>query len=185
MKLILAAPDRDFLRSFGKLLEERFGEVSTAFDGTQLHELLEGGSYDLAILDRDLPRIAHSRLVRLLKKEGIQVLVLLDEALSPQILASEPLADAYLSYPFFSDELIALCEAMLERPAKAEEGSFEASLSFGERELLEALRRKERPDVERAGVYVASLNQKFAKFERKARIRYLTGKGFELVEEYE
>ena len=57
MKILFAAPDRDLLECFRKLLETDLGETVTAFDGTQVLTLLASESVDAVILDRDLPRV--------------------------------------------------------------------------------------------------------------------------------
>ncbi len=78
MKILFAAPDRDLLRAYKEILTEDFGETQTAFDGPQMLTLLAEGNYDLAVLDKGLPRIENKLLIDHLKSEGIPVLSLLD-----------------------------------------------------------------------------------------------------------
>ncbi len=78
MKILFAAPDRDLLRAYKEILTEDFGETQTAFDGPQMLTLLAEGNYDLAVLDKGLPRIENKLLIDHLNSEGIPVLSLLD-----------------------------------------------------------------------------------------------------------
>ena len=61
MRVLFAVPDRDLLRCYDKLLEAAFGDVVTAFDGTQVLTMLIEEQYDIVVLDRKLPRVEHQR----------------------------------------------------------------------------------------------------------------------------
>ena len=120
MRVLLAAPDRDLLQCYQKILEEPDGNVAAAFDGTQVLELLAEGSFDAAVLDRDLPRIGHRRILELLRRENIPVIVLQDSPVTSSLLLGEPLANAYLPYPFLPEELLSLLQNVLEKAASPE-----------------------------------------------------------------
>ena len=120
MRVLLAAPDRDLLQCYQKILEEPYGDVVAAFDGTQVLELLAQGGFDAAVLDRALPRIGHRRILELLHRENIPVVVLQDSPITPALLLGEPLANAYLPYPFLPDELLALLQNVLEKASSKE-----------------------------------------------------------------
>ena len=100
MRVLFAAPDRDLLRCFQKLLCPPAEEVVTAFDGTQVLALLEAGRYDLAVLDCELPRVKVQQLLQRLKEADIRTIVLVNEP------GRQLQGDAFLSYPFSSAELI-------------------------------------------------------------------------------
>ena len=47
MRILFAAPDRDLLECYKKLLESDFGETVTAFDGTQVYSLMSAEKFDI------------------------------------------------------------------------------------------------------------------------------------------
>ena len=96
MKILFAAPDRDLLECFRKLLETDLGETVTAFDGTQVLTLLATESVDAVILDRDLPRVDHPTLVSRIREKNIPVVVLTDGPVTAAMLTGEPTANEYL-----------------------------------------------------------------------------------------
>ena len=94
MKVVLAAPDRDLLECYRQILQSDFGPVRTAFDGTQVWELLDAETPDLVILDDTIPRIAYRDLAERIRGKGISLLTLTE---------GEGGAAA-LSYPFTHEE---------------------------------------------------------------------------------
>ena len=158
MRILLAASDRDLLRSFQKLLSEAFGECVTAFDGAQALSALAAAHErpDLAVLDHDLPRVQVPDILRQLNQKHLPSIVLLDGPVTAHQLTEEPLPCAFLSHPFSPDTLTALIQKVASR-ALADE-SFSAGgitveiasfrlkngprLSLTEIDLLEQLARK-------------------------------------------
>ena len=114
MKILMAASDRDLLACYQAILGQEFGETVTAFDGTRVLALLAEEGFDLAVLDRQLPRIEHGRILRLLNDRGIPAVVLSDSPVKPREAAENPLA-VYLSYPFLPKTLIALIRDALAK----------------------------------------------------------------------
>ena len=92
MRILFAAADRDLLRSLGRLLGDALGEVVTAFDGAQVLTLAAEEVFDLAAVDRALPRVACAHIVGRMQNIGVPTLVLLDEPESLSLLREEPLA---------------------------------------------------------------------------------------------
>jgi DNA-binding response OmpR family regulator len=100
MRILLAAPDRDLLGCYGKLLAADVGETVTAFDGTQVLSLLGTEHFDVAVIDCSLPRVKPETLAGRLKEHGIPVVVLDNGH------AARPYADAQLYYPFNEEDLV-------------------------------------------------------------------------------
>lgn len=199
MKILLAAPSRDLLQSYQKLLSEDFGETVSVFDGTQLLRLLAEGDYSLAILDRSLPRVRHELLLRQLRQENVPVITLLPETLSVRHLTEEPLANFFLPYPFQPETICRLIRDLIEKRQSGEVLPFAntaletaafrlrggCALTGAEIDVLTRLLTRGPVSPENSGVLVSALNHKFQKNAVRARIQYATGKGFQLVTDNE
>ena len=195
MKILLAAPNRDLLQCYQAILAEDFGETVTAFDGAQLLTLLAEGGYDLAILDRSLPRVRHELLLRQMKREGIPVITLLPEPVGVKHLAEEPLTNAFLPYPFQAEELCSTIRDVMAKRKSTEVLPFantalemadfrlrgSSALTAAEIDVLECLLSRQPVSQENGGVLISALNHKFLQSSVKAKIQYETGKGFILV----
>ncbi|MBR0231496.1 MAG: response regulator [Clostridia bacterium] len=105
MKILFAAPDRDLLECYKKLLETDLGETVTAFDGTQVITLLSTESFDIALLDRNLPRVDHKTIIERANAKNVPVVVLTDGPAGLRNKADEPVPDGMLSYPFTFDSV--------------------------------------------------------------------------------
>jgi DNA-binding response OmpR family regulator len=93
-------------------------EVETAQDGEQALSMAREGVYDLVILDIMLPRKDGFEVCRELRREGVDVPILMLTAKSQEIdkvLGLELGADDYLTKPFSPKELIARIRAILRR----------------------------------------------------------------------
>jgi len=104
MKILFAAPDRDLLECYKKLLVDDFGETVTAFDGTQVISLLMSENFDVLILDRNIPRVDHKTIVERANEKKVPVIVLTDEPAGVR-RAGEPSANGRLAYPFTFAEI--------------------------------------------------------------------------------
>ena len=108
MKILFAAPDRDLLECYAKLLKEDYGETVTAFDGAQALSLLHSEDFDILLLDRAIPRIDYKTILSKAHDKNIPVILLVNG-----LPGAEPFADglrgARLSYPF---DHAMLCAAM-------------------------------------------------------------------------
>ena len=198
MKILLAAPDRDLLECEKQLLEDGSREVVTAFDGTQVLAMLQAESFDIVILDRDIPRIDHRRIISRIKENGIPVIVLTDSPVVVNQLTAEVLPNTYLPYPFPLAKLTAVIEKTLGVSSSGEKFDFYgvcvdssefkiaggAYLTTDEIEVMKTLLRG--GCVTTAdGAAVGALNVKFARIGSAVRIKYRTKKGFEVVTEDE
>lgn len=198
MKILLAAPDRDFLACYSKLLEPEFGEIVTAFDGPQIIALLSVEPFDGVILDSNLPRMAVKTIIARVHEKGVPVLVLTPSSVSAHQLIEEPLPNGYLSYPFTAAALTDALRDMLEKTSSSERLSFGGveidvpgfrirggpSLTGGEIDVMRALQNGE-PLSADDGACISALNAKLARVGSKVSIKYRSKKGFELVSEDE
>ena len=105
MKILFAAPDRDLLECFGKLLKSDGFEVVTAFDGTQVLFLLSNERFDLVVLDRDLPRIACGKLLARSRQKELPSVILTVPATTADRPTDGLQPDAVLPYPFTAEQL--------------------------------------------------------------------------------
>ncbi len=198
MKLLFAASDRDLLECYKKLLETDCREIVTAFDGTQTLYLLNHESFDIVILDHDIPRIDHKKIILKIHEKGLPVILLIDQPLSSQMLSEEPLPNAYLSYPFTSELIDDVIRGVMSKISSGDRLSVfgaeiiisEFRLNGGSRltsneiDVLQAILHNQPVNIS-DGACISAINEKFAQIGSKAKIKYMTKKGFELVEEYE
>lgn len=195
MKILLADSDRDMLMCFQKLITLSGREVMTAFDGTQVVNLLAGSRFDLVILNDRIPRVRSSEIIKHLNEEDIPVIVILENKVNAKLLTDEVLANAYLPLPFLPNELLTLIEEVSAKHATKKKLVFAdmevdvAGFKLGEQQritneeiaILEALLSEQTFNAKRAGPYINSLNHKFEKLRKKVHIRYVMGKGYGLV----
>ena len=194
MKVLFAAPDRDLLECYKKLLEPDLGEIVTSFDGTQVLSLLSSESFDVAILDEMIPRVEFGRIVARMREKKLPVIGLINEPVNVIRLTGVPTANDYLSYPFSAKDVIKIINDTAEKAASDEKldvsgleievGDFRirggSYLTAGEIDVLKSLVNGDTV-TESMGAYVSALNEKIAKAGSKATIKYKTKKGFELV----
>lgn len=193
MKILFAAADRDLLECYQQLLAG-CGEIVTAFDGTQVLSLISAEHFDVAILDSVVPRVDHKTLVVKIREKHLPVVVLTEEKVSARRLAEEALPNAYLSYPFHSETLIAVIQNVLETASSDQRltvGDVEvvlsdfriaggAGLTLDEIKVLRSL-SEGKAVTTCDGACVSALNEKLAAVGSATRIRYRTKKGFEPV----
>ena len=198
MKILLAAPDRDFLTCYSKLLEGEFGEIVTAFDGPQIIAFVSSEPFDGVILDSNLPRMASKAIIARVQEKGVPVLVLTPSPVSAHQLTEEPLPNGFLAYPFTAATLTETLRDMLEKASTGEclsiggteidVPSFRIrggpSLTTGEINVIRALQNDEVLSTDQ-GAYISALNVKLAQAGSKKSIKYRARKGFELVNEDE
>lgn len=124
----LAEPLRDFLAHHGHT-------VDWFDDGAQAWQALEGGAYELALLDWMLPGRDGLSLLRALRRQQRPILVLMltaRDALPDRLAGFEEGADDYLVKPFQMVELAARIRALERRAERPYQSS---RLSWGPLEL--------------------------------------------------
>jgi DNA-binding response OmpR family regulator len=99
-------------------------QVELAHDGLRADQLLQSGSYAVAVLDIGLPGIDGFEVVRRLRARGSSLPVLLltaRDAVEDRVRGLELGADDYLVKPFATPELVARIRALARRNAPAAE----------------------------------------------------------------
>ena len=122
MRLLLAEDERELSRALTTVLERSGYGVDTVFDGQDALDYLRTGIYDGAILDIMMPKLDGLSVLRLLRREGNPVPVLLLTAKSEiddRVAGLDSGADDYLTKPFAMKELLARVRAMTRRQAGA------------------------------------------------------------------
>lgn len=102
MQILMAAPDRDLLECYRQLLQNDFGPVQTAFDGTQVLERIRTEAPDVVLLDEEIPRIDFGTLAGRIRGEGIALIALTKKRNEE---ARRAPANAWLTYPFSPEDM--------------------------------------------------------------------------------
>lgn len=126
---ILVVEDEAALRlALSDRLESEGYEVATAADGDRGFECARGEPFDLVVLDVMLPGRGGFDVCRDLRREGVEVPILMLTArgeVVDRVLGLKLGADDYLTKPFEAMELLARVEALLRRAQPdLETGSF-------------------------------------------------------------
>ena len=103
MKLLLADPNRDFLKAYHKLLSLEGHEVAVCFEGTETVRALATGQYGAAVVNAALPRVTCGQILAPARETDTRTVVLTNKKISAGLLLSEPLANAYLPFPFLPE----------------------------------------------------------------------------------
>lgn len=199
MKILLADSDRDMLGSYKKILEYSFGEVVTAFDGTQAVMQLAKHKFDIVILNMSLPRVDGSQIVKMLNEDGIPVIVLLNNDVTSGVLLSDILANSYMKLPFYPDELKEKIKEIIEKKHSKEKlcffdieiiiSKFKSTdgIRFTNEEIniLKTLSAGKTFEAGKVSSYINSLNNKFVRQKKSCRIKYVISEGYRLVNENE
>lgn len=194
MKILLAASDRDLLECYKKLLESDIGETVTAFDGTQVISLMNTESFDIIILDRDIPRADYRILIEKVRNKNIPLILLTDDQINTHQLLEKNLPNVYLSYPFVFDQLNRVINDTIEKKSQKDIlkiGDIEVDLSeskfkngplltYSELDVIQSLLNDETVMVS-SGSYISAINEKLSRISSEIRIKYKQEKGFKLV----
>jgi DNA-binding NtrC family response regulator len=116
---ILIADDDDSMRfTIGQLLERDGHEYSEAKDGEETLKLYKSGSFDLVILDYNMPKLNGLEVLREIMQENPQALIIMITAWGDRGVAVEALklgALDYFSKPFDNNEMLIVVKRALER----------------------------------------------------------------------
>ena len=118
MRLLIVEDDRDAAAYLVKGLKESGHVVDHARDGVEGLALARAQSYDVAIVDRMLPRLDGLGLVQKMREEGNQVPVLFLSALGDiddRVKGLKAGGDDYLPKPYAIVELLARLDALVRR----------------------------------------------------------------------
>lgn len=118
MKILIVEDEMDLRNSLKKGLEKRGYSVDVASDGEEGLEKAFVNSYDLMILDLNLPRVDGLTVLDEIRKEDKMLKVLILSArteVSERIRGLDGGANDYLVKPFHFDELEARVRSLLRR----------------------------------------------------------------------
>jgi DNA-binding response OmpR family regulator len=122
-RILLVEDDREIGRIVASDLRDAGYAVGAATDGERGLELLQRGSFDLLVLDLNLPRLDGLEVCRRLRETDrlTPVLMLTARAGKQDVVRGLELgADDYITKPFSSSEFIARVRALLRRSGAAE-----------------------------------------------------------------
>ncbi len=120
MRLLLVEDDHMIGRAVRQGLGDAGFAVDWVMDGNAAERALANGVYDLALLDLGLPGQDGMSVLKLLRRSGNSVPVLIvtaRDAVADRIAGLNAGADDYVLKPFDLDELIARVRALLRRHA--------------------------------------------------------------------
>ncbi len=121
MRLLLVEDEQELAQEIKDFLEEGNYNVDVVFDGEEGYDKAFEEEYDLIILDIMLPSMDGIRILRGLRKDGIDTPVLLLTAKSSvedKVRGLDCGADDYLTKPFANAELLARIRALLRRKSQ-------------------------------------------------------------------
>ena len=129
MRILLAEDERSLSRAVTALLERSHYAVDAVYDGHEALDYLESGNYDALILDIMMPKMDGMEVLRRLRKEGVQLPVIMLTArgeVEDKVLGLDSGANDYLTKPFATEELLARLRAITRQSVQ-----LSSQLTFG------------------------------------------------------
>jgi two-component system response regulator QseB len=120
MRVLIVEDDPMIGRALAAGLQESGYAADWVRDGVSAELALSQGTYDLALLDLGLPRKDGLEMLRSLRRNGVQVPVLVitaRDSLADRVNGLDSGADDYLPKPFDLDEVLARMRAVYRRHA--------------------------------------------------------------------
>ena len=118
MKILIVEDEKILNNTINKSLKEAGYEVESAFDGFDAMEMIEIESYDLIVLDLNLPNMDGMEILKNLRKEDVETKVLILSARSQiqdKVEGLDAGANDFLQKPFHLDELKARVRSLTRR----------------------------------------------------------------------
>lgn len=132
MRILLVEDDKDLRELVSLQLNHAGYETDVCGDGEDGIYYAENTEYDVILLDRMLPALEGTEVLRRLRKKGIMTPVIMVTALDEvhdRVNGLDAGADDYLVKPFEMEELFARIRAVLRRPRGFSE---KRTLSYGD-----------------------------------------------------
>ena len=117
-KILLVEDEEKLARMVEMELRYEGYEVTKAFDGRSGLEEALSGKYDLVLLDIMLPQLSGMEVLRRLRKEGVQLPVIMltaRDSVVDKVSGLDSGADDYITKPFAIEELLARIRTTLRR----------------------------------------------------------------------
>ncbi len=121
MRILIIEDDRDAAAYLVKAFREAGYAVDHAADGVSGYDLAQEGGYDVAIVDRMLPKMDGLALIGALRAQNIETPALILSALGQvddRVKGLRAGGDDYLAKPYAFSELLARVEALARRRTK-------------------------------------------------------------------
>jgi len=121
MRILIIEDDKDAAAYLTKAFREAGHGVDHAADGVSGYDLAHEGGYDVAIVDRMLPKMDGLSLISALRAQGNETPVLILSALGQvddRVKGLRAGGDDYLAKPYAFSELLARIEALARRRPK-------------------------------------------------------------------
>ena len=130
MRILLAEDEKEMSNAIVAVLKHEHYSVDAVYDGQDALDYLETGLYDGAILDIMMPKMDGVSVLKEIRKQGMDVPVILLTAKSEIDDKGEGLdagADDYLTKPFAMKELLARLRAITRRQGEVTDQIMEFS----------------------------------------------------------
>ena len=121
MRILIIEDDREAAAYLVKAFREAGHAIDHAADGVSGYDLAQEGGYDVAIVDRMLPKMDGLSLIGALRAQGGETPVLILSALGQvddRVKGLRAGGDDYLAKPYAFSELLARVEALARRRPK-------------------------------------------------------------------
>ncbi len=118
MRILVTEDEKDLADALAKGLDRQGYAVDIAYDGEEALRLAEVNSYDLLVLDLNLPKVDGMEVCRRLRDSGSSIGILMLTAragLGDRVNGLDRGADDYLVKPFHFPELLARVRSILRR----------------------------------------------------------------------
>lgn len=115
MRILLAEDEKSLSRAIIKIFEKNNYSADAVYNGEDALLYLEGGNYDVAVLDIMMPRLDGITVLKRIRERGNNIPVLILTAKSEvddRVLGLDSGANYYLTKPFDTKELLATIRAI-------------------------------------------------------------------------
>ena len=122
-KILLVEDEEKLARMVELELRYEGYQVHKSFDGRSGLERALSGEYDLVLLDIMLPQLSGMEVLRRLRKEGVQLPVIMltaRDSVVDKVSGLDSGADDYITKPFAIEELLARIRAALRKRGSGE-----------------------------------------------------------------
>lgn len=129
MRILLAEDEKSLSKAIVKIFEKNNYSVDAVYDGEEALDYLDGGNYDLVILDIMMPKMDGITALKNIRANGnnIPVIMLTAKAeIDDKVLGLDSGANDYLTKPFDTKELLARIRA-----ATRSNTASDSKLTFG------------------------------------------------------